>query len=136
MHRTLARFPLGVWLLALTAPTAAFALEAFDGRLQAHGFFEMQVREISKGYNDQFDLTQWYNIINLELEFDVAPDGFGPFDLVNAFVRAEARFDCVWSRGCGIAPMATAFGDRSGKTKAALSGSLPSTSTGSARPGR
>ena len=62
---------LAVLALALMAPGGALALEAFDGRLQAHGFVELQVRQMSKGFKDQFDLTQWYNIINLELEFDM-----------------------------------------------------------------
>ena len=36
------------WLLLGAAP--ARALEAFDGRIQAHGFVEMQVRAISEKY--------------------------------------------------------------------------------------
>ena len=62
-------------LLALSlAPSTAGAFEAFDGRLQLHGFFESQMRVISANYGEQWDMTQWYNILNLELELDLLED--------------------------------------------------------------
>ena len=86
------------WVL-LVSPVSA--LEAFDGRLQAHGFVEIQMRALSDRLADDLYLSQWYNVLNVEFEADIAPDGFGPFDLVSAFVRVEGRYDCVYSRGCG-----------------------------------
>ncbi len=45
-----------VAVLAAGAPSSA--LEAFEGRVQAHGFFETQIRAISGNYNQDWDLTQ------------------------------------------------------------------------------
>ncbi|NNL67806.1 MAG: hypothetical protein HKP30_16275, partial [Myxococcales bacterium] len=109
---------LGVALCAalLLAPRAN-ALEAFDGRLQLHGFYENQTRVLSRNFDgtDDFDLSQWYHVLNLEFEFDVAPDGFGPFDIISAYARVEARFDCVWDRACHTFHSANMYGDRSRK---------------------
>ena len=71
------------WMFVWSPP--AGALEAFDGRIQAHGFFEMQIRGLSEQYGlngQELGLAQWYNILNLELEFDIIPDGYGPIDLL------------------------------------------------------
>ena len=98
--------------LCLAAPASAF--EYFDGRLQIHGFFEQQVRLISDDFDVQqdIDLAQWYHVLNVEGEYDFAPDGWGPFDVLSAFVRLEARYDCVWSRACGMFPSADAWGTK------------------------
>ncbi|MCH2170304.1 hypothetical protein MK489_05950, partial [Myxococcota bacterium] len=101
----------GVLLLPLSA-TRSGAIEAFDGRLEIHGFGEMQIRAIDRDFQEQLDLTQWYNIFNAEIEYDFAPDGLGPIDLFQAYVRLEARFDCVWSRGCGMFRSANTYGNR------------------------
>ena len=113
-----ARIGLVAWIptlalaIGLLAPQAQ-AFEAFDSRLQVHGFYQMQLRGVSKNWADQFDVTQWYNILNVELELEIAPDGFGPFDSVSAYVRAEVRFDCIYSRGCGMISAMNTYGDRS-----------------------
>ena len=94
----------------------ATALEFWDGRLAIHGFYGMQVRSIIESFqwqNNSWDLTQWYHVLNLEIEADIAPDGFGPFDVISAFGRVEVRYDCVWTRGCGIFSSADTYGDRS-----------------------
>ncbi len=93
------------------------AIEFFDGRVQIHGYFEVQLRTIAKNFDpdDNFDLTQWYNILNIETELDFAPEGVGPFELLQGFLRLEVRYDCVWTRGCGIFSSADAFGDRARK---------------------
>ncbi|MEB2345037.1 MAG: hypothetical protein OZ948_09860 [Deltaproteobacteria bacterium] len=95
----------------LAAPAGAF--EYFDGRLQVHGYFEGQFRAIARDMsaNDDWDLTQWYNVLNVEIEAALAPDGFGPFDLVSAFVRVEARYDCVWTKACGMFPSVDTYGN-------------------------
>ncbi|MAJ61572.1 MAG: hypothetical protein CBC48_17485 [bacterium TMED88] len=106
---------LGAGLLALSVGFSAGeagAFEAVDGRLQAHGYVEMQFRTISDDFSDQWDLTAWYNIFNLELEFDLVKETHGPLDLMSAFVRVEARFDCIYSRGCGMFKGANTFGNR------------------------
>jgi hypothetical protein len=100
-------------LSALVAPGAG-AFEFFDGRLAVHGFAELQLRSIVADYEPQgdWDVTQWYNVLNVEVEWDVAPDGFGPFDLVSLFARVEARYDCVWNRACGLSRSVNTYGDR------------------------
>lgn len=96
------------------APRAQ-AFEAADGAIQGHGFGEMQLSAIGNDFDasDDWDLAQWWNVFNLELEWDAAPDGIGPFDYVSFYSRIEVRYDCVWNRGCGMLPKANAFGDRS-----------------------
>ncbi|MCP5057607.1 MAG: hypothetical protein GY937_12900 [bacterium] len=59
-------------------------------------------------------------MLNLEIETDIAPAGFGPFDMVSAFARVEARFDCVWRRGCWMFDNVDVYGDRSGRLPARI----------------
>ena len=91
---------------------AARAVEAFDGRVQVHGFVEEQLRVLDGSFNEEADLAQWYNVLNLELETDIAPNGFGPIDLLQTYTRVEARYDCVYSRGCGTMRSVNTYGDR------------------------
>lgn len=106
-------------LLIVTPPAAAF--EALDGRFQLHGFYEMQLRTISKDFQDDFDLTQWYNVVNLEAELEILQDTWGPIDLINGFIRLEGRFDCIYSRGCGLVSGVNTFGDRAKRLPRRLS---------------
>jgi hypothetical protein len=105
----LAAFAAAAWV------SDARAFEAFDGRIQAHGFGEIQTRAIAQGYSQDLDLVQWYNVLSTELEFDILPDGWGPFDLLQAYIRAEGRYDCVWTRGCGTMRSADTYGNRAKK---------------------
>ena len=63
---------LAALLLLATAPGAR-AFEFFDGRVQVHGFYEAQVRSMMRDFdqNDGWDLTQWYNVLNIEVDWDV-----------------------------------------------------------------
>jgi hypothetical protein len=83
-----------------------------DGRLQVHGFGENVLRVVSNDFDDDWDVWQWQWILNIETELDIAPNGWGPFSAISAFARVEARYDCIWSRGCSIFPSMDAFGDR------------------------
>ena len=94
-------------------PVAAF--EAFDGRFQAHGFGEIQTRTIAQDYAQDLNLVQWYNVLSVEIETDILPDGWGPFDLLSSYVRIEARYDCVYSHGCGTMPGVETFGNSANK---------------------
>ncbi|MAE93969.1 MAG: hypothetical protein CL910_04860 [Deltaproteobacteria bacterium] len=98
-------------------PTAASALEFWDGRVDVHGYYEQQIRSIWEDFSgsNDWDLTQWYHVLDLEIEAEFAPDGIGPFDLVSGFARIEARFDCVWRRGCGLFRNVDVYGDRPGR---------------------
>jgi hypothetical protein len=116
--RSFVRAGLGVACLAALAwagaPGRARAVEFLDGRLQIHGYGEMQLRSLANDYDagDDFDLAQWWNVVSLEIEYDIAPDGFGPIDSLSAYARIEARYDCVWRRGCGMLSAVDSWGDR------------------------
>ncbi|MEN8185275.1 MAG: hypothetical protein ABFS46_22355, partial [Myxococcota bacterium] len=101
-------------LLFLPLASAAPAFEFAEGRVQVHGFYEAQVRSMVRDFDfsDRWDLTQWYNVLNIEVDWDVAPDGIGPLALISAFGRVEVRYDCVWSHACGTFPSANAYGSR------------------------
>jgi hypothetical protein len=96
---------------AFAAPAGAF--QFFDGRLQVNGFVEEQVRLDARNMqaSDNWDLTQWYNILNVEIEGNIAPDGWGPFDLISSYMRIEARYDCIWTHGCQMFPEVNVYGD-------------------------
>jgi len=117
----------------LVPARASRAVEAFDGRFQLHGFYENQTRVIARNFSgaDDWDLTQWYQVLNLEMELDIAPDGFGPFDLISAYARVEARYDCVWTRACRIFPNVDTYGDRTRHLPKRLSDSRRAGFTGS-----
>ena len=104
--------PLAAAVVAFLMVLPAAAIEFFEGRVQIHGFAEMQVRAISSKYKEELDLTQWYNVVNIEAEFDIVPDGWGPIDLLSAYVRVEARYDCIWTKGCGMFNSVNTFGDK------------------------
>ena len=102
---------LGVLLLLGQAKTAD-SLEFFDERVALHGYYAMQVRALSDGYDARrWYLSQWAHTLNLEIEAEIAPDGWGPFDLISAFARVEVRYECVWT-GCGVSSSWHHFGDR------------------------
>ena len=105
--------PLPLLLLALcAAPRVAGAGDYFDGRLSIHGYGELQLRALSQNYqSDRFYMSQWATVLNLEIEGNVAPNGFGPFSLIQTYTRIQARYDGIWT-GYGFAPTWRAFGDR------------------------
>ena len=113
----------------VAASDAARAVDFFDGRIQIHGAVEQQFRGIAKNYDadDGWDLSQWYNILSIESDLNIAPDGFGPFDLVSGFVKLEARYDCIWTGGCELFQGVNAWGDDAAK--------FPSRNTGARKSG-
>jgi hypothetical protein len=105
------------WLLASTglslASSPAVAIEFWDQRVQIHGFYETRM---SFGYEDfdsknEIDMYGWLQVLDVEAEIEIAPDGWGPFDTVAAFARVEVKYDCVWSHACGMLPSVDAFGN-------------------------
>ena len=113
--RSLARVWIGVaCLVGIAAARPAAGFEFFDGRLQVHGFAEAQIRTLARDMkgSDNWDLAQWYSVLSLEMEYMAVDSGWGPFDLLSFFGRVEARYDCVWTRACGMFPSVNAWGDR------------------------
>ena len=98
-------------LLAVARPAAGF--EFFDGRIEIHGSIGQQIRAIGRDLDpgDGIHLAQWYNVLELEIEGNLAPDGFGPLEILEAFVRLEARYDCVWTHACGLFSRVDVYGD-------------------------
>ena len=90
---------------------AAKAVSAFDGRVEMHGYYEAQIRSLVRDYNlsDDWDLSQWWNVLSLEIEANVAPEGIGPFDVISLFARVEVRYDCVWTGACTLFDSANAY---------------------------
>ncbi len=107
------------------------AFEFFDGRIQLHGYVESQFRSMSDGFrDDRWFVSQWAQVLNLEFEADIAPQGFGPFDSVGLYVRGQARFDCIWSQLCGTMSSAKLFGNRSNRVPGNLATGVISNLTG------
>ena len=72
--------------------SSASAFEALDGRIQAHGFFESQMRALNADFNDKWDVAQWYQVFNVELEFDIINDDpLFIIDYLPAYARVEVR---------------------------------------------
>ena len=111
----------GTWLaLAVTGlwfgSSPALAIEFWDERVQIHGFYETRM---SFGWEDfdssnEIDMYGWLQVLNLETEVEIAPDGWGPFDMIAAFARVEVKYDCVWNHACGMLPSVDAFGNHPG----------------------
>ena len=100
-----------VWLAG-----PALAIEFWDERVQIHGFYETRM---SFGWEDfdssnEIDMYGWLHVLNIETEVEIAPDGWGPFDMIAAFARVEVKYDCVWNHACGMLPSVDAFGNNPG----------------------
>ena len=110
-------------LSAFVAPALVHAQEpelvAPGGkRFEIGGYGELQLRGLSDGFDaNNWYMSQWAWVLNLEPEWNIAPDGFGPFDTISAFARIEVRYDCVWT-GCGLANTWRYFGDRATRAPA------------------
>jgi hypothetical protein len=77
-----------------------------------HGRAEIQMRAISEKFEQELDLAQWYNILELEIDTHVLPEGFGPINLLDVHVRGEGRYDAIYSEGFGLFPSINTYGDR------------------------
>ncbi|MBW2448368.1 MAG: hypothetical protein JRG83_20955 [Deltaproteobacteria bacterium] len=102
--------------------------------MEVHGFYQMEFRGIA----DSFELTnynphQWAHTLNLEAEFDLLPDGWGPISLLQAYVRVEARFDCVWQSMCHIATGQRLWGDEANRAPGQFTNGKSSGFTGRLR---
>jgi hypothetical protein len=99
-------------LIVFSAATSARAID-IGKRISIHGYAESQLRMLAANYHpDNAVLSQWMNVLNLEVEGDIAPDGIGPLDSLSVFGRVLVRYDCVYN-GCGMVPSWRYWGDRS-----------------------
>jgi len=98
--------------LATAAP--ALAIEAFDGRLQIHGAMSQQFRAVGDGYrvrHSNWFLSAMRTKLSVEIEADLLPDGWGPIDILEGFVRLDVQYDCVFEHACHAFPQWNYFGD-------------------------
>ncbi|MHC4410496.1 MAG: DUF1302 family protein, partial [Planctomycetota bacterium] len=104
---------LAAWALAVAA-TPATAIEFWDEKIQIHGFYETRMSFGMEDFNrgNGIDMYGWLHVLNVETEAELAPDGWGPFDMVAAFARVEVKYDCVWNHACGMLPSVDAFGNQ------------------------
>ena len=67
-------------LIVFSAATSARAID-IGKRISIHGYAESQFRMLAANYHpDNAVLSQWMNVLNLEVEGDIAPEGIGPLD--------------------------------------------------------
>ena len=110
-------------LAALVAPAAVHAetpklVSVGSKRFDIGGYAELQLRGLSDGFDaNNWYLSQWAWVLDLEPEWNIAPDGFGPFDAISAYARIEVRYECVWT-GCGLVDTWRYFGDRATRAPA------------------
>ena len=100
-------------LLGVAGP--ARSAEFLDGRIELYGSVESHFRVLNHDFRHEWDLSQWRNVLALELEsmiIEAPPEHFPFIDDLSIFIRAEASYDCVWRRGCGMFPTADAYGNR------------------------
>jgi hypothetical protein len=118
-------------LANLLVAREARALDFFDGRVQVHGYTESQFRSMSDGFrDDRWFVSQWAQVLDLEIEAAISPEGLGPFESIDLYVRGQARFDCIWSQLCGMMRSATLFGNRSNRAPGNLANGVVSNMTG------
>lgn len=111
-HRPL---PLLALAAILLAGRGAGAFDFFDGRIQIHGYGETTLRGMADDFHPENAVaSQWMNVLNLEFEAALAPDGIGPFDTISAFSRVLVRYDCIYN-GCGVVPTWRYYGDRANR---------------------
>jgi hypothetical protein len=96
------------------AATPAAAIEFWDEQVQIHGFYETRMSFGMEDFNrgNGIDMYSWLHVLNVETEVELAPEGWGPFDMVAAFSRVEVKYDCVWNHACGMLPSVDAFGNQ------------------------
>jgi hypothetical protein len=113
---------LAAGIAALALCETADAADYFDRRLELHGHYEMRfvVGWEDFGTTDAWDVYGWQHILQLEADANLAPLGLGPFSMIRVHARANASFDCVYTRGCGLFDSMNAFGKRPEKLPARL----------------
>jgi hypothetical protein len=90
------------------------AIDLLNGRVQIHGVLSHELHALADGYrirHSNWFLAQMATSLSAEIEVELAPDGWGPFDLVEGFARLEVRYECVYSHACQLAPSWNYFGD-------------------------
>jgi Protein of unknown function (DUF1302) len=106
----------GSFLGLLLLPFAASAIDFLGGQIQIHGYAQESFRMMSDHFNlNSFYVSQWATALDLELEGDLAPNGFGPFSQAKIYLRGLVQYDCVYTKLCGLSRSYDLFGDRAAR---------------------
>ena len=125
------RVVLLAFAVLLGSVRGARSLDFLEDRVHLHGYYENQLRFIADDFHMQRIYgSRWANVLHLELETDIAPDGFGPFDSISSYIGVTASYDCIWTRMCGLARNFDYFGDRAVKVPQNYSDGRAPTHTG------
>lgn len=104
---------LGTTVMLAGSRVGAFEYYVSDGvGVQVHGFVQEKLATISDGFRDDyFYLAEFSTTLNLEFEFDLIEEGWGPLDSMSAFARVEGRINCVYKSACGLSRSMKLYGD-------------------------
>ena len=93
----------GVWTLVATGPVLAIDVDLpGERRLQIHGFYEFRLRTWGEDLPaNGMTLSQFRQVLNVETELDILPEGAGPFDFMMGYARLLTSYECIYRRGCG-----------------------------------
>ena len=92
----------------------AGAFEFFDGRLQIHGYFEEQIRASRPGLQLSGQPRPHAVVQRPQRSRSSTtsrPTAGARSTCSPATCALEVRYDCVWTRACGMFPSADAFGE-------------------------
>jgi hypothetical protein len=101
-----------VALALVVAGAPARAIDFLEGDVQVHGYIEEQVRAIDRNWNEQLDLTQMATILRVDIDTNILKNPIGPLESLRAYTRFEVRYDCVYTRACGLFPSVNVYGNR------------------------
>ncbi len=107
------RVVLLAFAVLLSGVQGARGIDLLEDRVHLHGYYENQLRFIDDGFHTQRIYgSRWANVLHLELETDIAPDGWGPFSSISSYVGLTGSYDCIWTQMCGLARNYPYWGNR------------------------
>ena len=91
------------------------AFQFFDGKLEVHGYVgaaDPRARQRLRRRRRVRSRAVVQRLRARDRGEAVPERGIGPLEIVEFYVRAEARYDCVWTRACGLFPSVNTYGNR------------------------
>lgn len=98
--------------LSLSRTAGAIELELpGERKMEIHGFYELRLSTIGPDIPANGEtFSQFRNVLNIEAENEIFPDGWGPFDFMMAFQRWIVTYECIYERGCGTSTNINSYG--------------------------
>jgi len=97
--------------LARTAAAFEWDLPG-ERKFSIHGFYESRLLFV--GSELPMNGATWSSlrqVLSTEVELQIFPDGFGPFDSMFMFTRFFVSYECIYTYACGTANSADSYGD-------------------------